>query len=88
MDKFQRQCQSCGMPLEAGKKSGTEADGSLSHTYCVLCYADGKFIQPELTLDEMKVVVDDALKEAKWIAPMRWLAKRQLPTLERWKNAK
>jgi hypothetical protein len=86
MDKFQHQCQSCGMPLEKGKKSGTEADGALSKTYCSMCYANGSFIQPEITLDEMKVVVDDALKEAGWWLPLRWMAKKQLPSLQRWKK--
>ncbi len=88
MDNFKQQCQSCGMPLQKGKKSGTEADGSLSKTYCVLCYQNGSFIQPDQTLDEMRVIVDNALKEAGWWLPLRWMAKSQLPTLERWKPAK
>lgn len=86
MDTFQNQCQSCGMPLEKGKKSGTEADGALSKSYCILCYKNGSFIDPTTTLEEMKVVVDNALKERGWIAPLRWLAKKQLPSLERWKS--
>ncbi len=88
--KTYKQCQSCGMPLQnkSGDHRATEADGSKSNMYCNLCYKDGQFITPNMTLDEMKVIVDNALKEKGWIKPLRWLAKMQLPRLERWKAAK
>ncbi len=89
MQQFERQCQSCGMPLNGGKRSGTEKDGSKSLMYCELCYTDGKFITPEMTLDEMKVVIDNALKAKGGIwsfTPMRSMAKMQLPKLGRWKK--
>lgn len=85
-EKFQKQCQSCGMPLEKGAKSGTEADGSKSLKYCQLCYLEGSLINPDMTLEEMKETVDKALKEKGWVWPMRVLAKWQIPTLERWSN--
>lgn len=74
------------MPLQNGENAGTESDGIKSLKYCNLCYQNGKFIHPDQTLEEMKVIVDNALKEKGWIAPMRWLTKMQLPRLERWKN--
>jgi Putative zinc ribbon domain len=83
-----KQCQSCGMPLEtkkAGDSRGTEADGTKSEKWCKLCYENGAFIQPDCTLDEMKVIVDDALKEQGSGRLMRWMAQKQLPRLERWK---
>lgn len=86
-----KQCQSCGMPLQtakAGDCRGTEADGSKSEKWCKLCYEKGKFLRPDCTLDEMKVIVDDALKEQGSGKVMRWLAQKQLPRLERWKNTK
>lgn len=85
MSKTYTQCQSCGMPLQNGKVAGTEKDGSKSSKYCELCYVDGKFCNPEMSLEEMKAIVDNALKERGWVAPLRWLALWQLPTLERWK---
>ena len=84
-----KQCQSCGMPLQtkkAGDCRGTEADGSRSEKWCSLCYKDGAFIGPECTLEEMKKIVDDALKEQGSGRLMRWLAQKQLPSLERWKK--
>lgn len=84
MSKPYTQCQSCGMPLKKG--AGTEVDGSASTMYCHFCYQNGQFTQPDVTLAEMKVITDTALKEAGWIAPLRWMAKMQLPTLQRWKK--
>lgn len=85
--QFAKQCQSCGMPLEDGKHAGTEVDGSSSVDYCKLCYTNGAFITPDMTLDEMKLVVDNALKEKGWWFPLRWAAKSQLKSLKRWQKA-
>lgn len=77
------------MPLQtkkAGDCRGSEVDGTKSEKWCKLCYENGKFINPDTTLDEMKVIVDDALKEQGSGRIMRWLAQKQLPTLERWKS--
>ena len=85
-----KQCQSCGMPLQtekAGDCRGTEVDGTMSEKWCSLCYADGKFINPDTSLEEMKQIVDRALKEQKSGFLMRKMALMQLPTLERWKKA-
>lgn len=84
-----KQCQSCGMPLrtkKAGDCRGTEVDGSKSEKWCKLCYKDGKFIGPDCTLDEMREIVDKALKEQGSGKLMRWMAQKQLPRLERWKK--
>lgn len=86
-----KQCQSCGMPLhtkKAGDCRGTEKDGSKSEKWCSLCYENGALIGPDCTLDEMKKIVDDALREQGSGNLMRWLAQKQLPNLERWKQVK
>lgn len=74
------------MTKKAGDCRGTEADGSKSEKWCTLCYMNGKFVGPDCTLDEMKKIVDNALKEQGSGRLMRWLAKQQLPRLERWKK--
>ncbi len=84
-----KQCQSCGMPLEtkkAGDCRGTEADGTKSETWCSLCYEKGSFKQPDITLEQMKKLVDDALIENGSGRFMRWMAQKQLPHLKRWKT--
>lgn len=84
-----KQCQSCGMPLQTKKTGdcrGTEADGSKSEKWCKLCYVNGAFVGPDCTLDEMQQIVDNALKQNGNGKFMRWMAQKQLPHLERWKN--
>ncbi|MCM3901219.1 MAG: zinc ribbon domain-containing protein, partial [Pyrinomonadaceae bacterium] len=57
-------CQSCGMPLKADPKGGgTNADGSLSNEYCNFCYQNGKLINPEMTIDEMRALIIEKLGE-------------------------
>ena len=83
-----KQCQSCGMPLHtkrAGDCRGTERDGSKSEKWCSLCYVNGEFVSPNMSLMEMTKIVDDALRREKVWLPMRYMAKRQLPRLERWR---
>ena len=83
-----KQCQSCGMPLHtkrAGDCRCTERDGSKSEKWCSLCYVNGEFVSPNMSLMEMTKIVDDALRREKVWLPMRYMAKRQLPRLERWR---
>ncbi len=47
-------CQSCGMPLsEEFGNLGTNADGTTTSEYCIFCFSDGKFTNPDQTLEEM-----------------------------------
>jgi hypothetical protein len=85
-EKYMKFCQSCMMPLIEGEESGTESDGSKSHKYCHYCYKDGEFTAPNATMEEMKNISDDALKEKGWVKPLRWLALMGFPKLERWKK--
>ena len=78
MKKSYKQCQSCGMPL---KKDNNE-----NPKYCSMCFKDGKLINPDMTVEEMQKIVDDALKNEVGAGRLfRWLAKKQIPRLERWK---
>ncbi len=86
MEKIYKQCQSCGMPLKKDKKwGGSEKDGRLSKMYCSSCYQNWEFTRPNISLEEMKKLVDNVLKkEMKWWKIFRWLAINQIPRLERW----
>lgn len=47
-------CNSCGRPM--GKKDyGTNKDGSSNMDYCIDCFKDGEFTEPDITLNEMIV---------------------------------
>jgi hypothetical protein len=79
-------CQSCGMPLK-DKNKGTEKDGSLSNLYCDLCYENGAFKDPDLTLEQMQKICIQAMRNMhfpKFMATR--IAKKQLPQLRRWQS--
>ena len=47
-------CQSCGMPISAEFNNlGTDAQGDSVSEFCIFCFKDGDFINPNQTLDEM-----------------------------------
>ena len=79
-------CQSCSMPIDNIEWRGTEKDGSKSNEYCQYCYVNGAFINPNMTIDEMKVIVKTQLE--KMHSPSRIIEKavNTLPELKRWKK--
>lgn len=80
----QRYCQSCGMPMNE-ELYGTEKDNSKSHDYCIYCYENGKFKQPNLTMDEMiEVSIPFMKQKGMKEEEARELMKNCLPNLKRW----
>lgn len=47
-------CNSCGMPISYDEY-GTEKDGSKTSEFCIDCYQNGEFTEPDITLEEMIV---------------------------------
>ena len=45
-------CQSCAVPLEI-IKPGLNADGTKNLDYCELCFADGDFLYPDATMEDV-----------------------------------
>ena len=81
-------CQSCGMPMNEEGLFGKEADGSKNEDYCVYCYPEGSFTDPDETLDGMintcvpfMVEGNPNLTEEDARAQLQAF----LPTLKRWK---
>ena len=86
MSKHYKNCQSCAMPLlRDPQKGGTESDGTKSTMYCSYCYMDGKFVNPDMTADEMQVFVKGKLKEMGYPGFIARFFTRGIPKLERWK---
>ena len=78
-------CQSCGMPLGIGFY-GTDASGLASEEYCKLCFENGRFREPNLTLEEMIArsianMVDDLYMRQE---EAEHLATTVIPKLKRW----
>ena len=79
-------CQSCSMPLDGKEMLGTERDASLNHEYCKYCYQNGAFINPEMTLDEMRAIVKTQMEKRKIDDSVTRMALNSLPNLKRWKG--
>ena len=80
-------CQSCSMPLSNPELLGTEKDGSKSNEYCIYCYQNGAFINPGMTLAEMKAVVQDQMEKRKIADSIITGALTMLPGLKRWQKS-
>jgi predicted nucleic acid-binding protein len=74
------------MPLDNDKLLGTEKDGSKSHEYCIYCYQNGAFINPEMTLDEMRNIVKTQMEKMKIDSGIITMAANSLPGLKRWRS--
>ena len=80
-------CQSCGVPLEDWFY-GTEEGGVETREYCRFCYSDGKFVEPDLTVDQMvQRNLDFMTKKLKIEdAKSREFSYALIPTLKRWRK--
>ncbi|MEY7999855.1 zinc ribbon domain-containing protein [Clostridium sp. Mt-5] len=82
----QKYCQSCGMPLSE-EFYGTESNGMKSDEYCIYCYENGAFKQPDLTMEEMIETCIPFMKEKGMEEDeARSLMENCLPNLKRWKS--
>ena len=81
-------CQSCGMPMDADEKFGTNATGGRNDLYCIHCYRDGKFTQPDMTVETMIDRVAGFVSAETGISSelARTRAAELLPKLERWQQ--
>lgn len=78
-------CQSCGMPMEEQQRA-REMDGAVNEEFCLYCYENGEFKQPELTMEQMIEICVPYMKETGMPEQQaRAILQEQLPTLSRWK---
>jgi len=82
----QKYCQSCGMPLSE-EFYASEANNKKNYEYCMYCYENGSFKQPNLTMEEMIEACIPFMKEkGMGEKEARSLMKNVLPNLKRWKK--
>ncbi len=82
----QKYCQSCGMPMSEDFY-GTEINNEKSKEYCVYCYENGAFKQPDLTIEQMIDMSVPFMKEKGMNEDeARSLMKNCLPNLKRWRK--
>lgn len=75
------------MPLKADpQKGGSNADGSRSLTYCSYCYRDGKLVNPDMTIDEMRKLIVEKLREKGYPRFIARFFTVGLDRLQRWRT--
>jgi hypothetical protein len=74
------------MPLEKDGNFGTNADGSKNQEYCIYCYKNGAFVNPDLTLQEMLDKVEHIMKQMDTPKEIIDKIKQIIPQLKRWKK--
>jgi hypothetical protein len=75
------------MAAEFGNR-GTNADGSTVSEFCIFCFAEGKFTNPNQTMEEMIQSSIENMTIDLNMPPERAteLAHSFIPTLRRWKK--
>jgi sulfatase maturation enzyme AslB (radical SAM superfamily) len=79
-------CQSCTMPIDNIENRGTEKDGSKSNLYCKYCYQNGDFINPDMTLEQMKNIVLPQMHKMNLPENIIQQSLGNLPHLKRWQQ--
>jgi len=78
-------CQSCGMPMVKEELFGKNKDGSQSTEYCIYCYPNGEFNNPDETFQEMvESCVPFMMKEGLTEDQARDYLIKNLKNLKRW----
>nr|WP_281166892.1 zinc ribbon domain-containing protein [Segetibacter koreensis] len=81
-------CQSCTMPIDNINDRGTEKDGSKSSEYCKYCYQNGAFINPDMTMEQMKSFLAAQMPKMNIQADIIEKSLNILPYLKRWQKVK
>ena len=80
-------CQSCGMPMKKPEDFGINADKTKSKYYCQFCFQNGKFTDPNITIEQMIDKVAGFAKQMKMSEEQaRERAKTFIPKLKRWQG--
>ncbi len=85
MQKTNKVCQSCGMPMKKDPQGGgTNSDGTKSEMYCSYCYQNGAFTAANMTVAEMQELVKGKLKEMHFPGFLASVMVKGIPKLKRW----
>jgi len=76
------------MPMEKPEDFGTNADGSRNKDYCRFCLQNGRFTDPNITMEQMieKVAGFIVTKMKMPKAQAKEMAKTLIPKLKRWQS--
>jgi len=79
-------CQSCAMPMVKPEDFGTNADDSQNQEYCQYCFQNGKFTEPNTTMEQMIGKCVGIMRQMKTPEAQIKQTKTFIPMLKRWKK--
>jgi len=74
------------MPMAKPEDFGTNADGSQNQEYCHYCFQNGKFIEPNITMEQMIEKCAGIMRQMKMPEAQIEQTKTFIPMLKRWKK--
>ena len=82
-------CQCCTYPLNNPDELGTNKDGTWNMDYCIYCYKDGEWIDPNLTVQGIiDYTIPYMVTPTATADEVRKRLEEWVPTLKRWKDNK
>lgn len=81
---FSNCCQSCGIVFDRTTKFGTEVNGNTNYNFCIRCYSNGKYAEPNITVSQIVKTVQSDLGIKFSIKEERKFEKK-IRRLDRWK---
>jgi transcriptional regulator with XRE-family HTH domain len=78
-------CQCCTYPLNNLDELGTNADGTWNTDYCIYCYKDGDWVDPNLTIQGVvDYTIPFTISPSMFVDEARAKLEEWIPTLKRW----
>ncbi|MCH8621526.1 zinc ribbon domain-containing protein [Undibacterium sp. TS12] len=75
------------MPLKRDENGGrSNSDGPKSTIYCSKCYANGKFLQPDISVVQMQALVKEKMMEFGFPGFLCGFFTKEIPKLKRWQK--
>lgn len=81
-DKLYDNCQSCGHNFSSIRHYGSENDKTENFAFCIDCYKNGEFQEPDLTREDFLKRKKEILKKSNWFT--RRILMVRFRNLERW----
>lgn len=81
---YYRYCQSCARIFSSLRHHGTESNGDKNKAFCIECYENGAFTEPDLTVLRLKAKLRTQIKQLDFIDKLR--LNLRLKKLDRWKK--
>ena len=84
-----RTCQCCTYPLNNTDELGTNKDGTWNTDYCIYCYKDGEWVDPNLTVEGIiEFTIPYMTSPSLTAEEVRKRLEEWVPTLKRWRENK